>query len=219
MLGLGSLESLPLEIRRLIYSKLLTASRAPKATSTWGPGSGISIDILCVSRQIYSEALPVLYEAPHTILCVPREPPAFAIRRMQRLTFEVRFKTQNRGDYEEAVDRPHLLYYICDKVGLSLRQNTVLKELYIILLNENQRKRGPKPLRSQSVKSSIQRMLLPFATLPSSTFIEITGFDTLDFAEMFDEMRETHADSELPISMLLNDLYKRGSMRQSGQIF
>lgn len=209
--SLGSLARLPFELRSIIYSYLLVSHT--RARATWGRGSGISTSILATSSAVHHEAIPHLYQPHHIVCClhntVQHLPPRGALLRMHRLTIELCYCTINRGDCEQYVKRPQLqwLCAMSDFIALTLRHNDVLQELYVCLLNEGQRKRGPKRIRSQSVRQDVERILRPFAMLRRSVpVLEITGFDTLEFAEMFDEMRERLAGTEIPIEQMLMQL-------------
>lgn len=208
--SLGLLGRLPFELRHAIYTLLLVASRATSVT--WGKGSGISTSILAVSKAVNYEAEPLLYRSSHTVGCFYNAsrclPPRSALLRMNRLTVEINYCTNNRGECEQYINQPELwwLRVQAEFVGLTLRHNDVLKELYICLLNRSLRKLGQKRMRTQKVKDEVERVIEPFARLRDTIpTVEVVGFDTLDFAEMFDEMRGRLAGTPVPIEEMLAD--------------
>lgn len=52
--------------------------------------------------------------------------------------------------------------------------------------------------------------MFPFAYLKRRVGVRIEGFDTLDFAEAFAEMREEFAGREAPVRELMEDALMEG---------
>ncbi|KAI9720736.1 MAG: hypothetical protein M1828_005527 [Chrysothrix sp. TS-e1954] len=203
-----SLLNLPGELRDLIYRELLTSSAGPDRT--FGKGSGICINVLGTCGNIYREALPILTDTRHTLIFDPQSGPVLwnvispsHIRSLKRIKLVIRYQTANRGDYEIEMLPINPLYSFTEALGLTLRHSSGLEELLIELENKEQRKRGPKRLRSELVSHQMQNLLRPFAFLPEKTKVSVSGFDTIDFADMFDGMRSSYAGKELPFWNLL----------------
>lgn len=206
---LGSLNTLPMEIRDQIYRNVLMpigSEDAKASRRNWGKSRGICTSILASSRDIHREATPLLYST-HFIVPLSAStgselPPASALVRMESITLEINYSTVNRGDCEMTVKDSDKLKSVVEYVGLSLRHSTRLRNLTICLLNQTQRKRGTRELRSELVRNTIRGLLRLFAVLPRTVSIEVTGFDTLDYVEMFDEIRSTLADSDMSVEEL-----------------
>lgn len=199
---LGMLGQLPREIRDMIYRQILTGSHE----KTWGKDSGVSTSILCASNQIHVEAMMQLYNSPLVIPVCSETctecPPSTALSQMVHLTIEVTFSTTNRGECERSLNNSGKLKCILEHIALSLRRSQHLRDLDIVLLNEAQRKRGPKPVRSDEVRDTIRGFLRPFAALHKGAEIRVSGFDTLEYLLMFDEMRLELAGSDIPVEEL-----------------
>lgn len=199
---LGMLGQLPPEIRDMIYRNVLTGSNE----RGWGRNSGVSTTVLRVSNQVHVEAMKQLYNSS-LVVPVSSEtcsdcPPSKALSRMVHLTVQVTFRSSNRGECEISISNAGKLKCILEHIALSLRRNQHLRDLDIVLLNEAQRKRGPKPIRSDEVRDTIRGFLRPFAALHKGAEIRISGFDTLEYLLMFDEMRHELAGSDIPVEEL-----------------
>lgn len=201
---LGTLSFLPTEIRLKIYTNLLV-SRFPSIT-TFGSSSIISTSILRCSSAVYHEALPILYDppggdghvlensrsrdSPHALLPFASMPRA-AMLRMRRLTLRINFSTLNRGDCETEVLGIYYVRVFAEAVAFALRSSSALRYLRIELLNASQRKSGPKRLRSATVRDQIRGVLALFATCVGSNpsvRVDVGGFDTLEYVEIWDEL-------------------------------
>ena len=71
-----------------------------------------------------------------------------------------------------------------------------------MLLNKAQRKRGQRPMRAEAVTDTVRGLLKPFAALPSDVKIKISGFDTLEYVQIFDELRIEFAGTDVPVEEL-----------------
>lgn len=202
--ALGSMSVLPRELRDTIYRHIVIGSRA--SPFDWGRSSGINTALLQTSKAFHAEATEQLYNTTLIILVNSDTcsdcPPASALARMVHLTIEVTFRTHNRGESQVKVHDAGKLKCILEYIALPLRRNHHLKDLQIVLLNEAQRKRGQRPVRAESVTDTVRGLLKPFAALPLKTSIEISGFDTLEYAQIFDELRSELAGTDIPVEEL-----------------
>ena len=203
-----SLLNLPREIRDMIYEGLLVAHQENEIT--FGKGSGISISILSTCRQIHQEACSLIASNRHTLVYDPQSGPALwdsispsHLRLLKRIKLIIRYHTANRGDCEIEVLPICALFSFTEAFGLTLRHSSGLEELFIELQNKEQRKRGPKRLRSELVSQQVQDMLRPFAYLHTRVKVSVGGFDTIDFVDMFEQMRCACAGKEVPFRNLL----------------
>lgn len=206
----------------MVFS-LLLRSHNP-TTVTYGRESGISIAILATNRAIYNEAIDLLYDIPHELLLEdvvsspsitrpltspPRPlPPYRAITRMRSITLAITFSTINRGDCEISIEAPQYITGLTDPLALHLLRSPTLISLTLLLLNANQRKVGANHFRLRAVTDQMKRILLPFAYLPLRIHTEIAGFNTLDYAEMFDDMRPRCAGKNGVIDRLLDNAWE-----------
>lgn len=225
--GLGMLARLPLEIRQYIYCNLLV-SRHPRQRV--GKGSGISIAILLLSSKITAEAEPWLYHPPGSTGLVienvshnfaagqpmlkPQrfvsspfsQVPRRAVLRLSRVTLRISFETWNRGECELSLQHMESKYYLepfAESLALAFHHSENLRLLNIELLNENQRKRGRRLVRSPTLMKQMRGILRLFAYLDSSIQITVGGFDTIEYAEMFHEMRTECQGKALPLEEMM----------------
>lgn len=193
--SLGLFARLPWEVRDQIWRLLLVGT----PSGSYGKGSGIRINALFTNSSLYNEAIGYLYnclkvfkwshdlEIPHKALC-----------RIKNLALDIHYCTSNRGDYEVNVHcTKYLTMIVAHQIAFVLRRSQNLESLQISLLNETQRKRGPKPLRSSSVKAWVMYFLRPYAALPQRVDVEIMGFEALDFAEDFAPVRRELAGTDM----------------------
>ena len=126
------------------------------------------------------------------------------IQKLCKVCVNVTFATKNRGDCEIRIEGAGRLIERLGYIASLLRASHVLETLLISLNNETQVKRGPKLLRSQEVKDTMKMALLPLASLKDDTSIAVTGFDTIEYAEMFDELRRFYGGRELPLGQMMD---------------
>ena len=132
------------------------------------------------------------------------------LRSLGRIRLELLYSTKNRGDCERTINEPRDLEDFTEMFALQFsHRDDALQSLHIELLNESQRKKGPKPLRSKAVYESLYNILLPFAELPAGKQITIGGFDTIDFVDMFDEMRKKHGSADTHCGGLVERYWDR----------
>lgn len=192
---------LPPELRLHIW-KLLLLSQT-REQPTFGESSGICVAPLVLCKRSYIESLPLLYEANHIIgqpsvssFMWDQIPPR-ALRSLRNFTLEIRFRTRNRGDCEVDVSDISIDEGMAEGIVLHLDNSRHLQHLHLELLNESQRKKGPKPMRGKAVYATIEMTMLPFASLPERQTVTVGGFDTIDFVEMWDRLRSEHAGTSL----------------------
>lgn len=205
---------LPLELRLRVYDFALTPCTPipdPRAPS-YGPHSGLSLSLLRTCRQLGHEALPLFFSHPHTIVITPptdshsATPPTYALSRLQHITLQVHFNTLNRGESQVAVINFEARLSRTDAVAMVLRHSHSLRTLRIELLNGSQRKRGRQLVRQEQVRTSIRRLLMPFAYLDPDVKVDVGGFDTIDYAETFITLREQLAGQDLPLEEMLEEV-------------
>lgn len=196
---------LPAELRIQIYQHLLTP------TDVWDGGRGehrsLTPEVLRTCKAIYKEASQVLYNHMHSFSIAPHLPHR-QLPHFPRLSFNFYYFTQNRGDCELLIEESDFqeLRAQAEHVGFWLRRSTVLAELHLVLLNGNQRKTGRKHLRSPAVVSQVQQVLEPFAYLTSDVKISVCGFDTIQYAEIFQVMRVGHQGKSPPYQQMIQDV-------------
>lgn len=215
---------LPRELRDMIYILLLTSH--DKLLPTFGCGSGIDITILMLNKRTYSEALPILYSTPHRLTLHDGNltpinltlggrfhfirgatPPIHALRHMHDLSIVINYATHNTNSRQGEVENniKHAAYWeekLLD-IGTAILRSETLHTLTIVLRNENQRKTGVKRLRSPEVMRRMRAMLQPFAFLPRRVNISITGFDTKEHSDIFEEIRNELADKEMSVDEII----------------
>lgn len=222
--NMGDFCRLPLEIRVMIWSLLLTTSGGPEVT--YGKGSGIYPALLATNRTIHNEAVDFIYNAHHYLLIdsttaskpwhLKRQtqnlirplPPYPAISRLRTLTLAITYTTQNRGECEEGLIYPFRLVSMTDPISLVLYRSKCLKSLTLLLLNTSQRKVGANHFKSHEMLQDMQRVLRSFAYLKTEVEMEIAGFRTLDYAEAFAVLRERYAGQEGLVDGLLEDAWR-----------
>ena len=123
--------------------------------------------------------------------------PPKALRSLKNFTLEIRFRTRNRGDCEVDVSDISIDEGMAESIVLHLDHSQYLQHLHLELLNESQRKKGPKPMRGKAVYDTIEMTILPFSSLPETQTVTVGGFDTIDFVEMWDKLRSGHAGTSL----------------------
>lgn len=196
---LGNLSKLPRELRDLIIAKVVTG-KGP-SPHDFGKSSGLNTAILRTNSQLREESIELLYKASLTIPVTANTcgdcPPSAALAQMVHLTLEVTFRTQNRGVSQMSIHDAGKLKCILEYVALSLRRSRHLKDLEIVLLNEAQRKANGAQIRADLVRETIRGLLKPFAALPRRTKIKISGFDTLEYVEIFDQLRNSFAGTDM----------------------
>jgi hypothetical protein len=216
----ASFFNLPRELRDNIYTLLLTSY--DKRLPTFGVGSDINIAVLLLNKTVHSEAEPILYSTPHKISLhdgyLKRNvtyigtryeyirgsmPPGHAIKRMRNMSVEINFSTTNRGEAELCLNHANswadkLLY-----IGTAALHSTVLQTLTISLWNGNQRKVGAKRVRTTEVRQQVRKVLQPLAYLHQGVKVVINGFDTIEYWELFEEMRLESTGKEVPIDDLM----------------
>lgn len=206
--------TLPQEVRNLVYAFLLE-SHSPE--TTWGPGSGIDANILATCSRVRREASPHLYDFVHILHAsgdCPRFPPTEALRRLRHIYISVEYATQNRGECEVEIRENPFSFALLHRVALAARHSIApLASLRIDLFNKNQRKRGPRLVRSQLVRGRIKSWLYPFSFLPKTVDVEVGGFDAIEWADLFEEMRHRNAGQEIHygqemIAEALKDLHR-----------
>lgn len=214
---------LPRELRDVVYTSLLT--NYDQQLPTFGYGSGIDIAVLMLNKSTYAEALPILYNTPHKLTLHDghlkraststgdryyfirgASPPSYALKRMQSLSVAINFATTNRGEAELSINHAayweeKLLY-----IGISILRSETLHTLALSLWNGNQRKVGAKRLRSHEVKQQMRAILRPFAFLPRTVNVLITGFDTIEYFELFEEMRNNLAGREMSVEEMMSEV-------------
>jgi len=126
-----------------------------------------------------------------------------------RLSFDFYYFTQNRGDCELSLDKLDFeeLHARAEHVAYWLRPSVTLRELRLVLLNGNQRKTGRKHLRTTEVVAQIQEVLKPFAYLSKDVKIDVCGFDTIEYAELFKTMRNEYQGKALPYQKMVDDVW------------
>jgi len=207
----GVLARLPAEIRTMLYSFLLISQSSNG--HSYGRGTRISTSILSTSRSIHNEAIDILYANHHTLQLVDdvwvlhrpsdllsgrRFPPYDAIKRMQSMTLSIPYRTVNRGECEEHIKCVHMIMSRSEPLALHLQHSAALRRLRIELLNTNIRKIGNNHFRSRNVLEEMRKILYLFAFLGRHVDIEICGFNTIQYADMFEEMRERHVGLRPP---------------------
>jgi len=204
---------LPQELRTLCFQHLLAGNNEV----TFGKGSGLDLSILSVCRSVHDEVSELLYSKTHRIkipcssssprckdrpksLCCPTEgravnmPPQQALRRLKHVVLEVNFETYNRGECESYIIHHEGLLDTIMPVSMALPSSGCLRTLTIGLFNHAQRKVGNRRLRKPLLLHQMNVLLWPFAHLPRRIPILIDGFDTIEYVELFQTMREEHAD-------------------------
>jgi len=201
----GKLFDLPAELRIQIYQHLLTPSEM------WASGeerSPMTPALLRTCKAIHQEASEVLYSSFHRFSIAPHLPFG-RLPHFPRLSFEFHYFTQNRGDCELLIDEADFqeLRAQAENVGFWLRRSQVLKELRLVLLNGNQRKTGMKRLRTDVVVSQVRKVLEPFAYLSDGVKIDVCGFNTIDYVEMFHAMRVQYQGQSPPYQTMIEDVW------------
>lgn len=118
------------------------------------------------------------------------------LRSLQNVRLELVYSTRNRGDCETNIVSAQAFEDFSELVALHFGHSDIMQRLHVELLNESQRKRGPKTLRAEAVYEAMYKILLPFAELPARQQVTVGGFDTIDFVEIFEEMRQFHKDTD-----------------------
>ncbi|KAB8356358.1 hypothetical protein FH972_023942 [Carpinus fangiana] len=224
---LGTLSLLPPELRLQIYTHLLT-SPFP-SPPTFGPASTISPALLACSSALHAEAAPLLYNPTHPtghiitnaparpspVPSPPLLPPQSALQRIPRLTLRLTFRTLNRGECETAIVGFDGVCAFAEAVAFALRRSAVLRELRIELLNENQRKRGARLVRSEVVRGQVRGLLRVFAECVGEregVRVVVGGFDTLEYVEMWEglvaEGRRGGGGGEMGVDGLIQGLMR-----------
>jgi len=201
--------SLPRELRDLVYRTLLVSSRPSK--STFGKGSGIHLSILRSCRSVHDEAKETLYGTIHKVTMISGidrllygkistvVPPICALLQLRHVHLELTFSSVNRGECEVGIVNAGRWKDILLPFGLALLRGRCISSLEIALLNTNQRKVGAKRIRSDQMLAEVRELLLLFAYLPRIVTITIVGFDTLEYAIMFEDLRADCAGAEIPV--------------------
>jgi len=229
----------PQELRTLCFQYLLT-SHSPNDV-TFGKGSGLDLSILSVCRSVHDEVSELLYSKAHRIIfpcdstrgknrspsmrhkidSVPNivsVPPSQALHRLKHINLEINFETDNRGECEMDITHyPDLLGEI-QPISLALLHSKCLRSLTIGLFNHAQRKVGNRRLRSHYVLSDMKWLLRPFAHLPRPISVRIDGFDTIEYADMFETLREEHAGKSIPVTEWLEETLNPNIAGPSGAV-
>lgn len=210
--------SLPQELRTLCFHHLLTSK--PENDVTYGKGSGLDLSILSVCKFVHDEVLELLYSNVHRIKipcssgrcknhpnssCCKAErkavnmPPYRALRCLKRVVLEVNFETSNRGECETSIIEYQDLSDRIIPLSMTLPYSTCLRSLTIGLFNHAQRKVGNRRLRTSWLLREMKWLLRPFAYIPREIPVLIDGFDTIEYAELFEALRDEYAGKNVPV--------------------
>lgn len=205
---------LPRELRDIIYKNLLTSAGPPKPS--YGRGSEIDTAILRTCRTVYEEARETLYGTLHRAKMysatdrilfgkiVTVSPPIPVLLQLRHIHFELTFSSVNRGECEVGIVNASRWHDYLLSFSLALLRSRNLASLEVCLMNTNQRKVGAKRVRSAAMLDDVKQFLLLFAYLPTSVDVSISGFDTLEYVMMFDDMRKEHAGQEVSVHDWMN---------------
>jgi len=222
----SALLCLPQELRTLCFKALLESTSSKDAT--FGKGSGLDLSILSVCRSVHDEVSELLYSKAHRVIfpCgstrsknrsqsmrlktepMPNNvniPPAVALRRLKHIRLEINFETDNRGECEMNMIHYRDLLEKIQPISMTLLHSKCLRSLTIGLFNHAQRKVGNRRLRSRYVLFEVKWLLRPFAYLPRHIPVLIDGFDTIEYADMFEALREEHAGKSVPVTEWLEE--------------
>jgi hypothetical protein len=233
----SALLCLPQELRTLCFKALLESTSSEDAT--FGKGSGLDLSILSVCRSVHDEVSELLYSKAHRIIfpCgstrsknrsqsmrpktepVPNIvsiPPSLALPRLKHIRLEINFKTDNRGECEMNIMHYQDLLVKIQPISMTLLRSECLRSLTIGLFNHAQRKVGNRRLRSRHLLSEMKWLLRPFAYLPRQVSVLIDGFDTIEYADMFEALREEHAGESVPVTEWLEETLNADMAGPSG---
>jgi len=229
--------SLPAELRTMCFQHLLTSKSENDVT--FGKGSGLDLSILSVCRSVHDEVSELLYSTTHRIklpcssnaprcknrpksLCCPTAgkavsmPPNLALSRLKHVVLEVNFETYNRGECETYIIHYEGLLDTIMPISTVLPSSRCLRTLTIGLFNHAQRKVGNRRLRKPCLLLQMKCLLWPFAHLARRVPVLIDGFDTIEYAELFETMREEHADRTIPTIDWIEETLKTNVAGPSG---
>jgi hypothetical protein len=124
---------------------------------------------------------------------------------MHDLSIDLNFATTNRGEAEVGIDHASHWTDMLLYIGLAVLHNPSLDTFTLSLWNVNQRKVGAKRVRTPEVKKQMRDILRPFAYLTPQVRVSILGFDTIEYHEMFEDMRSELAGKEVPVDVMMQN--------------